>query len=122
MSTPLCTKDDVKIRLAGQAILVPSTFDTDLDGICGAVTDELYREIARGRGITAPWSYVADSTASARLFTGRVGNVRLLPIDDATEVTAVTEDGVARVRGTDYEIFPLNGAVITGLIRLSGTW
>ena len=63
-----------------------------------------------------------DSTASARRYTGRSGLVDLLLIDDCIEVDSVSENGIALTLGTDYDVWPLNGTPITGLMRLNGWW
>lgn len=122
MATAWCTKDDMYRRLAGNPALVPGTFDADSTAITGAVTTRLNRELARARGLKGVYSAIADSSASARRFTGRPGNARLLPIDDCVEVSAVTVDDQLLVAGVDYDVFPLNAETITGLVRLNGSW
>ena len=120
--TAYCTANDVKARIVGNPVYMPTLFDAVIGNIIDAVSAELDREIAKGRGISAPWSFIADSIASARLYTGKPGNVRLLPIDDCIAVTSAVIAGATLVLGTDYQVFPLNGAVITALIRINGTW
>jgi hypothetical protein len=123
MATPWCSLDDVKGRLAGNSLYVPNTYDSQITTIViPGVSGRLNREIGRMRGARGPFSVIADAAASTRRFTGRSGAVSLLPIDDCVEVAAVTDNGQVLVGGVHYDVYPLNGDVITGLIRLAGTW
>lgn len=122
MVTPWCALDDVKERLAGVGTRVPADYDTAISGvIIPGVSSRLDNEIAHVRGIIAsPYDVIASGTASARRYTG--GIPRLLLIDDCVELDSVTEDGQALVAGTDYDVWPLNDAPITGIMRLHGGW
>jgi hypothetical protein len=117
-----CTSDDVKTRLAGNPAFVPNLFNASIATIIGGVSARLNREIGRLRGARGPYSVIADSAASDRRYAARVGAPRLLPIDDCVEVDSVTDNGQPLTLGVDYDVYPLNGPVIEGLIRLTGCW
>lgn len=121
MTTPLCTKADVKSQMAGVGGM-SSDWDDAIDGVILAVSAEVYREIRERRGITAPWEFVADATATERRFTGIEWGRRWLPIDDCVEVAAVDHDGTALEINVDVYPDPLNGTPITALRLASGVW
>ena len=124
-----CTPTDVRTRLAGDIPNMGTEYDAVLAAKCDEVTADINRMVAQARGISGAWSFVADTTATERLFMAPAGNVRLLPIDDCVEITrvAIYSSTGSLVRtltaGTDYLPTPVNGALpITGLLMISGAW
>lgn len=121
-----CNLDDVKKRLAGDGINMSADYDQVVSDKCVEVSADIDRMVAQARGMTAPWSFVADDTATERLFRAKAGGPSLLPIDDCVEVTSVTlyrsAGIVQRVLTpiTDYQTLPLQGTPIIGLLRASG--
>jgi len=122
LTTPYATPDDVKSNLTGDTPNFSGNWTTTLTSIIADVQSELDNEVIQGRGITAAWSFVADSAASARQFTGRRGNRGWLAIDDCVSISSVTENGIALVAGVDYITDPIQGTPIVGLVRLNGSW
>jgi hypothetical protein len=121
-----CDLDDIKNRLAGDGINMSADYDGTIRDKCTEVSADIDRMVAQARGQTAPWSFLADDTASERLFQAKPGNALLLPIDDCVEVTVVTlysAPGIVSrvlVPVTDYLPIPLQGSPIIALKRASG--
>ena len=126
MADPYCTLDDVKKRLAGDGINMSADYDQVVSDKCVEVSADIDRMVAQARGMTAPWSFVADSTATERLFRAKAGGPQFLPIDDCVEVTSVTlytrPGTVSRVLTpvTGYQTFPLQGTPIIALLGTAG--
>ena len=118
--TAWCSLGDVKSRLAGDGTRVPTDWDAPLDAIINGVSQRLSNEIAHVRGMDGAYNVFAASTASVRRYTGKIAD--LLLIADCVEIDSVTDNGVALVLGTDYDVFPLNGPPYTGIVRLNGSW
>jgi hypothetical protein len=116
------TITDIKTRLTGDSPLMSGNYDGVLTAKLVEVRQALERDVAQARGIRGPWTFLADSTASARRFTGKPGGSRYLPIDDCVEVSSVTQGGVALVVDVDYVVDPLQGTPIVGLLLLNGVW
>ena len=117
-----CTLTDVKARISGDLPNMGTEYDVVLAAKCIEATRDIDRMVAQARGVRGAWSFVADAAPSARAFTGKVGGVRYLPIDDAVTVTAVVVDGRTLTAGTDYVTDPLQGTPIVGLRMLAGVW
>lgn len=126
-TTPYCTVDDVLQRLAGDNPSISEDYRGVVSAKCNEVTDDINRMISKARRSAMPWSFVADSVASTRIYAGRPGPIRLLPIDDAFSVSSVTlySSGVLQrtlAAGTDYVPWPYSGGPIVGLMSLRGCW
>ena len=127
--TPYCTADEVRSRLGGDVPNIGPEYTGVLSDKCDEVSADIDRMVAQARGISGAWSFVADSTATERLFAAPTGARRFLPIDDCIEVTGVTlyaPTGIVSrtlVATTDYRTWPLNGAIpITALLWGTGAW
>lgn len=117
------TLNQVKQQLSGDTPAMSGAWDTTLTALIANVTAEIEGEIAAARGLR--WfSFVADSVASARRFTGWKGGRRYLQIDDCVEISSVVNIAgtSALVADTDYVVDPLQGTPIRGLIHLSDYW
>lgn len=116
------TLADIKSRLTGDTPLMSTQYDGVLTSKLAEVRVALERDVAQARGIRGAWTFLGDTNASARLFTGKAGGSRYLPIDDCVAVSSVTHHGTVLTVGTDYVLDPLQGAPIVGLILLNGGW
>ena len=127
--TPYCTADGVRANFGGDVPNIGPEYTGVLTKKCDQVSSDIDRMVTQARGISGPWSFVADSTATERLFLAPAGSRRFLPIDDAVEITQVRiyapGGAVSRtlVAGTNYRPWPLNGALpITALLWAAGAW
>lgn len=118
----LPTVTDIKQRLSGDTPAMSGAYDAVLADKIDEVYAELCRDVAQARGFRGQYALIADSVATARLFTGKAGGTRYLPIDDAVDVTAVTDGQRTYVEGTDYVLDPLQGTPIVGLILKYAVW
>lgn len=125
---PYCTTADVYQRLAGDVPTMSEAYKLDLSAKCDEVTADINRMVSQARGSATPWSFVADAVDSTRVYAGKPGGTRLLPIADCISVTSVTINAVPNVAartliaGTDYVPYPYSGTPIVGLMMLTGTW
>lgn len=122
-----CTATDVFTRLAGDNPTISGAYAGVVAAKCDEVSRDINRMVALARGCKGAWSFVADPTASVRLYAGRPGPIRLLPIDDAFSVSSVaiyTRGQLVRtlVAGTDFVPWPYNGGPIVGLMSLGERW
>lgn len=127
MTTPYSTKDNIKQKLTGDVPVMSDAWDNTLTSIILQVSTELDREVAKARGCGLPWSFVADTVASERLYNTIRGGIRYLPIDDCIEIEQVnlySSPGVLqRTLTLNTDWVPKNGdAPIVGIYRTSGTW
>lgn len=121
-----CTLDAVKKRLSGDGINMSADWDDVVSAKIPEVSADIDRMVGQARGATSPWSFLADSVASERLFLAKPGGPPLLPIDDCVAVTAValiTSSGVVSrtlALTTDYRPVPMQGTPIIALRRSAG--
>ena len=127
--TPYCTADGVRANFGGDVPNIGTEYEGVLTKKCDQATADIDRMVAQARGISGPWSFVADSVATERLFLAPTGARRFLPIDDCVEITQVRiyapAGTVSRtlIASTDYRTWPLNGALpITAILWAAGAW
>ena len=73
MSGVYCTLADVRARLGGDLANIGPEYDGVIAAKCDEVTADINRRVSRARGISGPWSFLADAAAAVQKITLAAG-------------------------------------------------